>query len=142
MSRLNYILYFFFKTGNNLSNVTKILAKKPGASTSLSLAPLADLHRLELERCGLSNISSAMWSENANLKVVKLGGNDLTSLPEGLFAKQIFLEELHLDRNKFVSVPNDAMKYLYHLSVLNMSGNLIGRLSENSFDYVGSLKVL
>ena len=73
--------------------------------------------------------------------MVKLGGNELSSLPEGLFAKQIFLEELHLDRNKFVSVPNDAMKYLYHLSVLNMSGNLINRLSENSFDYVGSLQV-
>ena len=73
--------------------------------------------------------------------MVKLGGNELSSLPEGLFAKQIFLEELHLDRNKFVGVPNDAMKYLYHLSVLNMSGNLINRLSENSFDYVGSLQV-
>jgi Leucine-rich repeat (LRR) protein len=73
--------------------------------------------------------------------VVKLGGNELSSLPDGLFAKQIFLEELHLDRNKFVGVPNEAMKYLYHLSVLNMSGNLINRLSENSFDYVGSLLV-
>ena len=132
-------VYLFVFIGNNLNNVTNILAKKP--ASSLSLAPLVDLHRLEIERCGLTNISSALWSENTNLKVVKLGGNELSSLPEGLFAKQIFLEELHLDRNKFENVPNDAMKYLYHLSVLNMSGNLIERLSENSFDYVGSLQV-
>ena len=74
-------------------------------------------------------------------EVIKLGVNELSSLPEGRFVKKILLEKLHLDRNKFVGVPNDAMKYLYHLSVLNMSGNLINRLSENSFDYVGSLLV-
>ena len=74
-------------------------------------------------------------------EVIKLWGNELSSLPEGLFAKQIFLEELHLDRNKFVGFPNRAMKYLYHLSVLNMSSNLIDRLSVNSFDYLGSLEI-
>ena len=74
-------------------------------------------------------------------EVIKLGIKELSSLPEGQCAKEIFFEKFHLDRNKFVGVPNDAMKYLYHLSVLNMSGNLINRLSENSFDYVGSLQV-
>ena len=59
----------------------------------------------------------------------------------GLFAKQIFLEELHLDCNKFVGVPNYAMKYLYHLLVLIMSENLINRPIEKSFDYVGLLQV-
>jgi hypothetical protein len=65
----------------------------------------------------------------------------LGSIPKGLFAKEIFLEDLHLDCNKFVGVPNDDMKYLYHLSVLNMSGNLMDRLSENSFDYMSSNQV-
>ena len=34
------------------------------------------------------------------------------------------------------------MKYLYHLSVLNMSGNAISKLGENSFDYVTNLASL
>ena len=74
-------------------------------------------------------------------EVIKLGVKELSSLPEGRFAKEIFLEKFHLDRNKFVGVPNDAMKYLYQFLVLNMSRNLIDRLSENSFDYFGSLQV-
>ena len=49
---------------------------------------------------------------------------------------------MHLDRNQFERVPNEALKYLYHLKVLNMSGNLITHLRENNFDYVGSLLVL
>ena len=70
------------------------------------------------------------------------GGNNLTKLPVGLFAKQIFLEELHLDQNQFKLVPNEAMKYLYHLTLLNMSGNVLTKLTENSFDYIGSLQKL
>ena len=70
------------------------------------------------------------------------GTNNLTKLPVGLFAKQIFLEELHLDRNQFKLVPNEAMKYLYHLTLLNMSGNVLTKLTENSFDYIGSLRKL
>ncbi len=130
-------------SGNDLRNVTRAILKSSQQQADLSLNQLVHLQHLELENCQLRNISKpVLWRDNANLKVVKLGGNRLTELPDGLFAKQIFLEELHLDGNGFESVPNEAMKYLYHLKVLNMSSNRIRKLSENSFDYVNSLQVL
>ena len=65
----------------------------------------------------------------------------MSSLPEGWFVKEIFLDKLHLDRKNIIEFPNGTMKYLYHLLVLNMSRNLIDRLSGNSFDYLGSVQV-
>lgn len=148
-------------SGNDLRNIT----------SSYSLGPMQHLQRLEFERCQLTNVSTSLWVDNTKLKIVKLGinfnffhmiivtsfkytilmrmsllicsgGNNLTKLPVGLFAKQIFLEELHLDQNQFKLVPNEAMKYLYHLTLLNMSGNVLTKLTENSFDYIGSLQKL
>jgi len=59
---------------------------------------------------------------------------------------QVFLRELGLDGNRFPSVPSDALRYLFNLASLNLSGNPLGArggdLGESSFDNVGGLKTL
>ena len=107
-----------------------------------SFKGLSDLQQLEIENCNLTHVHAELFGDNTKLKLIKLGGNNITFLTEGLFARQVFLEELHLDLNFFSEPPNTAMKYLYNLEKLNMSGNKILDLNESSFDHIGNLKVL
>jgi Leucine-rich repeat (LRR) protein len=127
-------------SGNDLSNVSLVQN-----SSLLSLAPMTDLETLELESCRLSaNSSSAMalFEQNAKLRVLRLGANNLTSLERATFGKQVFLQELHLDRNGFVAVPSEALLYLFNLVTLNMSANSVGELTDSSLDHVESLRTL
>ena len=125
-------------SGNDLSNLTDSWSLKNNSLASLDA--LEELRELELESCGMDNFSVVFIAANAKLKKIKLGGNKFKALPPGLFKNQVFLKELHLDRNNFSAMPADSLQYLYNLVTLNMSGNCLGHLGENFFDNVGGLR--
>jgi Leucine-rich repeat (LRR) protein len=103
---------------------------------------LPHLESLEIESCNLGNISTELLVDNPKLTMIKLGSNNFTVLGRGIFAKQVFLRELHLDGNMFNAAPSDALQYLFNLISLNLSSNYIMELTESSLDHVGSLQVL
>ena len=130
-------------SGNDLSNLTRSwdsLGNESSSGSLASLDALEELRELELENCGMVNFSVAFIAANAKLKRIKLGGNRFSALPPGLFKNQVFLEELHLDRNNFSVMPAGSLQYLFNLVTLNMSGNCLGHLGENFFDNVGGLR--
>ena len=128
-------------SGNDLSNLTRSWSSVNNSNGSLaSLDALEELRELELENCGMVNFSVAFIAANAKLKRIKLGGNRFLALPPGLFKNQVFLEELHLDRNNFSAMPAGSLQYLFNLVTLNMSGNCLVHLGENFFDNVGGLR--
>merc|ERR1711990_902960 len=59
-----------------------------------SLKELDNLQQLEIENCNLSHVDGELFGDNTKLKVIKLGGNNLTFLSEGIFARQVFLQDL------------------------------------------------
>ena len=125
-------------SGNDLSNLTDTWGNDNGSLASLDA--MEELGELELEDCGMESFSDAFIAANAKLKKIKLGGNRFTALPRGLFKNQVFLRELHLDRNNFSAMPAASLQYLYNLVILNISGNCLGHLGENFFDDVGGLR--
>jgi len=131
-------------SGNDLSNITtgaKRLASK-NITLFSSFGSLPQLENLEIEDCNLGNITADLLVDNPKLTMIKLGSNNFTVLGKGIFAKQVFLRELHLDGNMFSSAPGDALQYLFNLITLNLSSNYIMELTESSLDHIGSLQIL
>ena len=130
---------YLLLSGNNLSNLSRVTN-----TSGLNFDSMEDLEVLEMEDAGLTNLSSALIANNKKLRVIRLGGNRLGqgSLEPALFRNQVFLRDLHLDRNSFSSVPSEALLYLFNLALLNLSGNALEQLGESQFDNVGGLKTL
>jgi len=130
-------------SGNDLSNITVGVKKLAARNITVfnSFGSLPNIESLEMENCNLVNVTSDMLAENPKLTMIKLGGNNFTSLGRGIFSKQVFLRELHLDGNKFEEAPTDSLLYLFNLIKLNLSNNFISELTESSFDHVGNLQV-
>lgn len=78
-------------SGNDLSNATRM--NDPAAAFGLAAMP--DLERLELEDCGLGGFNASIIADNRKLKHIRLGGNGIAHLSEGIFKNQARVYLLH-----------------------------------------------
>jgi len=65
-----------------------------------TFATLPNIETIELDGCSLGNISADLFADSPKLTIIKIGYNNFTKLPRGVFSKQVFLRELHLDGNR------------------------------------------
>ena len=94
-------------SGNDMSNLTRGQAAVPSylgefysydqapSSRLPSLKGLESLKNLQLENCNLTHVGRELFGDNTELETIRLGGNNLTTLPAGMIthAKTIsFLE--------------------------------------------------
>ena len=60
------------------------------------------------------------------LRILRLGENELVTLPEDIFYANRKLEVLDIHGNHFKEVPDSIMYHLHSLQLLNMSYNEVG----------------
>ncbi|VEN46735.1 unnamed protein product [Callosobruchus maculatus] len=98
--------------------------------------------RNTLEKLDLFNNSFAKIPENIyNLKLLNLGANIISSLPNGTLNSSL-LEELNLSANNLTYIPSLTFKQLTLLKFLDLSENRISSFTFGTFDGLDSLRFL
>lgn len=132
--------------------------------TSNAFRGLENLETLSLENNKLSQIAIGAFDHMPKLKSLNLGGNFLKSLslPNSLSnLKQIYLnnnsfqslndlkvdslrfvELMHLDKNKIVTLENDDFKRFSNLRILSLTSNKIASLQIGALNGLKNLSVL
>ncbi len=124
------------------------------------------LEELQLGRCGVRTLPSAMLKAANNLRTLHLWDNHLRDIPHGFFHKSKFLKELilwgnelsevdegtfaglwnlerlDLDKNRITNLQNKVFRHLEKLKILHLGENKIGAISSGTFKYLSSLNVL
>ena len=96
---------------------------------SVNSTPFMELEYLEdlnLNNCGLKNLSDAIFTGLSNLLMLNLGYNDLDYLPSGVFVGLTKLKVLDLSYNRLyhsTSLPTDIFQPLIHLEQLRLFMN-------------------
>jgi len=95
---------------------------------------LANIERLGL---GFSSIreklNSDMFQNLKSLRLLDLGHNEITSLPDGIFDNLCFLKELYLLGNNIKNLQVGCFKDLHSLEVLNLTSNELTTLPSGIF---------
>nr|CAI5841411.1 unnamed protein product [Callosobruchus analis] len=95
-----------------------------------------------LEKLDLYSNSLADIPENIyNLKVLNLGANAISSLPNGTLNSSL-LEDLNLSANNLTYIPSLTLKHLSLLRFLDLSRNRISSFTFGTFDGLDVLRVL
>ncbi|CAM9207544.1 unnamed protein product, partial [Ectocarpus fasciculatus] len=103
-----------------------------------------ELH-LNMTGCALTDSDAVDLTECIDslshdpVKGVLLGDNELTQLPDGVFADLTFLLYLDLDGNSLTSLPSGAFSGMSHLQRLYLGDNGLSELPEGIFDGLSSL---
>ncbi|XP_072525948.1 toll-like receptor 3 [Salminus brasiliensis] len=112
--------------------------------------PLTNLTVLDLSNNNIANINSGLLEGLRHLRVLRMQHNNLARLwkdvnPGGpvLFLKDTRnLSVLELDYNGLDEIPLAALRGLFQLSELSLSGNLLNFLHHSVFDDLQSLRYL
>ncbi|KAI4888963.1 hypothetical protein NFI96_007974 [Prochilodus magdalenae] len=112
--------------------------------------PLANLTVLDLSNNNIANINSGLLDGLYHLKVLRMQHNNLARVwknanPGGpvLFLRDTRnLSVLELDYNGLDEIPLGALRGLYQLKELSLSGNLLNFLQSSVFDDLQSLRYL
>lgn len=102
------------------------------------------LEYLNLASNRVASLFSKTFSSLEKLKTLILDGNQLTVLPEGLFATPHSLESIHLSRNN-VSLGGHRLGLFWnqtYLQSLYLGGNNLGYLADGTFDSLENLGTL
>ncbi|XP_021373945.1 protein artichoke-like [Mizuhopecten yessoensis] len=108
-----------------------------------TLGDMANLHTLLLNgnRLGITIMQDTQFltfSNQTKLTYLNLSDNGLTDLPELIFAKQIILEKLDLQKN-FLSAISFRMESLKRIREINLSNNTITDLTRVNMDVMDHL---
>lgn len=90
-------------------------------------------------------ISEIAWNSFAGLiylDVLHLRRNRLQSLDPRLFKDLVSLREIYLDYNQITDIPDDLFKSCVNLEFVTFGSNLLHTLKSESFLYLTSLKTL
>ena len=130
------------------------------AATLTALLLLSPIPYARAESCaGLSDIKSSCTSLNlfgnnlsslpqgifqglSNLKTLLLSDNNLRSLPQGIFQGLFNLQGLDLDDNNLTSLPQGIFQGLSNLQWLTLSDNNLSSLPEGIFQGLSNLQHL
>ncbi|XP_071143571.1 carboxypeptidase N subunit 2-like [Mytilus edulis] len=88
---------------------------------------------LNLRRNRISIIPANAFEDLVLLKSLNLGSNLLSSLPGGLFSKNINLRTIDLQKNRISIIPVNAFEDLVLLEYLNLGSNLLSSLPGGLF---------
>ena len=114
-----------------------------GAYNSRNLADCTSLHLSgDLSGNNLSSLPEGVFDGLSNLETLWLDGNNLSSLPEGVFDGLSNLQELWLHGNNLSSLPEGVFDGLSNLETLRLDGNNLSSLPEGVFDGLSNLQEL
>jgi hypothetical protein len=90
---------------------------------------------LDLEGWHINNLDGlGEIDEIEDVRRLNLNNNQITQLPEGIFAGLDSVEELHLEHNQITQLPEYIFQGLSELQLLDLSNNQIVQLSGKIFD--------
>ena len=91
---------------------------------------------------GIKSFNAGDFSGLSALKLLKLGDNQLTGIPEGLFDDLPALQYLYLNKNGLTELHGDLFKGLSRLEILYLYDNSLAALPPDLFEDLTSLKQL
>lgn len=86
--------------------------------------------RLDLSLNGLTVVPRLSGEQ---LRYLNIGHNQITTIPDKVFANVSLLEKLDLSRNRIETLTTDALAGLSKLELIDLSGNLIRSIEVNAF---------
>ena len=90
----------------------------------------------------LSSLPEKIFAPLTNLQQIYMENIKLISLPEKIFATLVNLQNLHMSNNKLDSLPENIFAHLTSLQHLDMHNNLLTSLPENIFTHLINLRSL
>ena len=122
-----------------LVNLTQLLVLDVSDNqlTSSSLAPssLSGLRRLavlSLHNNRIGRLDASLLADAANLQILRLDGNALETLPDGLLSAQRHLHTLIASRNRLSSVSGQLLARQTSLAILALDNNVIERVDADA----------
>ena len=122
-----------------------LVAQIPGVSdcAAVTAAQLAAITGpLKLSSQSIDELAAGDLVGLTALKTLNLFNNDLTALPDDVFAGLAALKTLNLDHNELTVLPDDVFDGLTSLKVLYLNDNKLTALPDDVFDGLTSLEFL
>nr|AGU68296.1 third variable lymphocyte receptor [Eptatretus stoutii] len=101
-----------------------------------------DAKELRLEYNSLSKLSPTAFHSLTSLTLLSLDGNELQTLPAGVFDHLVNLDKLYLRQNQLKSLPSKIFDSLTKLTLLRLENNKLQSLPHGVFDKLTELKTL
>ncbi|XP_076250172.1 uncharacterized protein LOC143190010 [Rhynchophorus ferrugineus] len=115
-------------SGNSLRKLTERMLQ--GVSATLAELKLAD----NLLGDTLNPIfSTSEFKGLKHMQLLDLRGNGIKAIEEGILEECDNLQELYLDKNNFIAIPNTSLNGPKSLKILSLSGNEIDSIKLKSF---------
>jgi len=111
-------------------------------SVSDSVLPSVKLVHLDMSSNKLKEVPDAYFESNANLEVLHLHDNQLTSIKGNIFKKLTKLKELKIGTNNISTIEAPAFQNNTVLEYLDISSNPIVLLNANLLKHLTTLKTL
>ncbi|SHH92465.1 LPXTG-motif cell wall anchor domain-containing protein [Clostridium collagenovorans DSM 3089] len=99
----------------------------------------SDVTELYLSGNNIKTLPNGIFDNLTNLEKLSLSSNGISELPEGIFDKLTKLEELSLSQNYITELPNGILDNLKNLTSLGFTENKLTKLPDNIFDELTSL---
>ena len=104
---------------------------------------LAGIDSLDVSESGLSRLQEGDFELLPKLTVLRLGGNQLSELPQTVFSDLSSLESLDLSNNRLQEFASGRVRRaLEPHSTLELHGNHLSRLPDGAFSGLSRLRVL
>ena len=108
----------------------------------VTAADLESFYQLYLDGQSITALRAGDFDGMTTLTLLDLGGNTLSTLPNGIFADLILLEELSLGANNLTSLPTGVFNGLTALTTLDLASNNLSALDADVFDELTALETL
>ena len=110
--------------------------------TKVTSADLANITVMYLNHDGITSLQHGDFEGLVNLQRLNLQSNALTTLPSGVFSGLVNLQELFLKENALTTLPSGVFNGLGSLQRLALSQNALTTLPSGVFNSLGSLQRL
>lgn len=108
----------------------QLTASSFGPATFAGMTRLAVLH---LHNNKIARIDPALFHDSGSLQILRLDGNLIESLPEGVFSSLVHLHTLVLSRNRLSRIDAHHLSNLPSLAVLALDNNAVEHVDDEAF---------